>query len=106
MEAVQPVRLQATRDGAVRFEVQARPRSRRSGASGVRDGALVVQLAAPPVDGAANEELVRTLAGMLGVPRRDVALVRGEGSRAKVVEVRGLTMEQVSGRLAAAAGER
>jgi uncharacterized protein (TIGR00251 family) len=110
MEAVQPVRLSATRDGAVRFEVQARPRARRrSGASGpfsVREGALVVQLAAPPVDGAANAELVATLAELLGVPKRDVALVRGEGSRAKLVEVRGLALEQVAERLAAAAAER
>ena len=56
-----------TRDGAVRFEVHAKPRARRSRIAGIRLGALTVQLAAPPVDGAANEELLGTLAEALGV---------------------------------------
>jgi uncharacterized protein (TIGR00251 family) len=91
-----------TRDGAVRFEVHAKPRARRSQIAGTRDGALAVQLAAPPVDGAANEELVALLAGVLGVPRRDVALVGGASSRAKLVEVRGLREADVRDRLARA----
>jgi uncharacterized protein YggU (UPF0235/DUF167 family) len=70
----------------------------------VRDGALVVHLAAPPVDGAANTELVSTLAGALCVAMRHIALVRGETSRVKVVEVRGLAATEVRSRLAAATG--
>jgi uncharacterized protein (TIGR00251 family) len=88
-----------TRDGALRFEVVARPRSRQSRVAGVRQGALVVQLAAPPVDGAANAELVATLAGVLGVARRDVAIVRGDASRNKLVEVRGITEPELRARL-------
>jgi uncharacterized protein (TIGR00251 family) len=91
-----------TREGAVRVEVQAKPRARQSRIASVREGALVVQLAAPPVDGAANEELVTTLAGALGVPRRDVVLVRGDTSRTKMVEVRGLSADEVGVRLARA----
>ncbi len=100
--AVEALRLTTTREGAVRFEVHARPRARESGVAGTREGALVVRLAAPPVDGAANAELVVTLASALGVAKRDVELVRGEGSRAKLVEVRGLGAEEVRARLAAA----
>ena len=85
----------------MRFEVQARPRAKQSRVSAVREGALVVQLAAPPVDGAANAELVETLAAALGVARRQVSLVRGDSSRTKIVEVRGLSVEQVTARLAA-----
>jgi hypothetical protein len=48
--------------------------------------------------------LVTTLAGVLGVPRRDVTLVRGEASRSKLVEVRGLTAAEVSAKLAVASG--
>jgi uncharacterized protein YggU (UPF0235/DUF167 family) len=70
----------------------------------VRDGALVAQLAAPPVDGAANEELVAALAQVLDVPKRFIALVRGEGSRTKLVEVRGLSQEQLQARLKAVIG--
>jgi uncharacterized protein (TIGR00251 family) len=96
------LKLVATREGAVRFEVQARPRARSSRVAGVREGALVVQLASPPVDGEANAELVETLARVLGVPKRDVALVRGATSRSKVVEVRGLGAHEVEARVALA----
>jgi uncharacterized protein len=91
--------LTSTSAGAVRFEVTVRPRARRSAVSGVRAGALVVSVAAPPVDGAANTELLATIAARLSIPARDVVLVRGAGSRKKVVEVRGLTAETVRARL-------
>jgi uncharacterized protein len=93
------VRLVVTREGAVRVEVLAKPRARSSRIAGVRQGALIVQLAAPPVDGAANAELVEALASALGVPRRDVVLVRGETARTKLVEVRGLPVDEVRARL-------
>ena len=94
------VKLATTKDGAVRFEVHARPRARKSAVTGVRLGALVVQLAAPPVEGAANAALIAMLAEVLGVPRRDLSLALGASSRAKVVEVRGLAEDEVRARLA------
>lgn len=81
------------KDGAVRFEVHAKPRAKRSAVLGVRGEALHVALAAPPVDGAANGELVRLLAEILRVPKRQVAVVRGESSTKKLVEVRGVSAE-------------
>jgi uncharacterized protein (TIGR00251 family) len=100
--AEEAIRVAVTREGAVRIEVHAKPRARVSRVVGVREGALVVHLAAPPVDGAANAELVDTIAAALSVPRRDVAIVRGETARAKLVEVRGLSAEEASARLARA----
>ena len=88
------------KDGAVRFEVHAKPKAHATAVRGVRDGAFVVALAAPPVDGAANEELVRFIAERLGIARRDVRLLRGEGSRTKLLEVRGLAAREVRRRLA------
>jgi uncharacterized protein len=96
-------RLVQTREGAVRLEVRARPRARASRVIGVRGGAVVVDLAAPPVDGAANAELIATLARALSIPRREVELVRGDSSRLKVVEVRGIAESDVAARLLAAA---
>jgi uncharacterized protein (TIGR00251 family) len=93
------VKLVVTREGAVRFEVHAKPRARKSRIVGERDEALVVQLAAPPVDGAANAELVELLASALSLPKRDVTLARGETGRVKLVEVRGLTADEVRARL-------
>jgi hypothetical protein len=97
--AAEGVRLLVTREGAVRFEVRARPRARKSRLGGEREGALVVDLAAPPVDGAANAALVDVLATALDLPRRSVTLVRGEASRTKLVEVEGLSAEDVRARL-------
>jgi uncharacterized protein (TIGR00251 family) len=94
------------KDGSVRFEVHAKPRAKKSRIGGVRaDGSLEVALAAPPVDGAANEELVRFLAKVLEVPRAAVTLVRGESSRTKLVAVAGRTPDEVRERFRREPGE-
>lgn len=74
----------------VRFAVRVAPRASRDGILGVHDGALKVALTAPPVEGAANEALVRLLAKALGVAKGEVRVVQGERSRDKVVEVAGV----------------
>jgi uncharacterized protein len=86
----------------VRFEVQAKPRAKRSKVIGERGDSVEIALAAPPVDGAANEELVRFVAKVLSVRQRDVALVRGDTSREKLLAVTGLTPEEIESRLRAA----
>ncbi len=79
----------------MRLSVRAQPRASRSELAGEHDGALKVRLAAPPVEGEANRELVRFLAKLLGVARSRVTVVAGETGRSKVVEVEGLTAEDV-----------
>lgn len=85
----------------MRFEVHAKPRAKRSALAGIRGGALEVSLAAPPSEGQANEELVRFLAAQLGLPRRAVRLARGAASRTKLVEIEGLSEEDLVARLEA-----
>lgn len=63
------------------------PNAKRTEVTGLHDGALRVRLAAPPVDGAANDALQRWLADTIGVPRNRIVLVRGETARRKRVEV-------------------
>ena len=87
------------KDGVVRFEVHAKPRAKKSRVLGAKGDALEVSLAAPPVDGAANDELVRLLAEILDVPRRQVTIARGTSSRTKLVEVSGLDEATVRARL-------
>ena len=72
------------------------PRAAKSGLAGTRDGTLLVRLHAPPVDGAANAELIAVLATALGVPKRAITLVSGERSRQKRVRVSGLTPAEVA----------
>jgi len=84
------------RGDAVRIPVRAQPRASRSELAGEYDGALKVRLAAPPVEGAANEELVRFLARLLGVPKSAVRVVSGETGRNKMVEVEGVAVDDVA----------
>jgi uncharacterized protein (TIGR00251 family) len=84
---------------ALRFEVHAKPRARKSEILGWRDGRLDVSLAALPALGAANAELIATLAKALGVPKAQVQLVRGESGRTKLVEVYGIAEDEVRARL-------
>lgn len=65
----------------------------------MRAGALLVRLAAPPVEDAANDALVTLLASALGVPRRSVRLIAGERSRNKRVVIDGRTEVEIRERL-------
>ena len=71
------------------------PRAAVTAIVGVHGERLKVSLAAPPVDGAANAELVAFFARALGVPKRDVAIVAGETSRRKTLAIAGVTTAQV-----------
>jgi uncharacterized protein len=75
-----------------RFEVRVQPRASRNEIVGIREGVVRVRLQAPPVDGAANEALVRFLADEFGVAARNVRIVSGFGSRNKVVEVEAVAL--------------
>jgi uncharacterized protein (TIGR00251 family) len=66
------------------------PRARVTALAGRHGDALKVRLAAPPVDGAANDELIRFLAERLAVPRSAVTIAAGHTSRRKTVTVTGI----------------
>jgi hypothetical protein len=59
---------------------------------GERAGSILIRLAAPPVDGAANEALIAFLADTLGVPRRQISIVSGHTSRDKRVRIEGVDL--------------
>jgi uncharacterized protein (TIGR00251 family) len=84
----------------VLVDIRVIPRASKAGVAGTRDNALLVRLNAPPVEGAANAELVELIAKLVGVPRRNVAVVAGERSRQKRVLVAGSSVEQVRKALA------
>jgi uncharacterized protein (TIGR00251 family) len=74
--------LRAVEAGVV-LDLSVVPGAKRTEPVGLHDGALRVRLAAPPVDGKANEALIAWLAAELGLPRRSVELLRGASSRRK-----------------------
>lgn len=90
--------IRKTPDG-VELALQIQPRASRTEVVGAHGDALKIRLAAPPVDGEANEELVRFLAKTLGVPKSAVTIVSGATGKRKRVRVVGVTAAQASERL-------
>jgi len=79
------------RDGQLVLRVQVVPRASRSEVVGEHNGALRVRLAAPPVEGAANEELIHVLAKTFKVPRGAVTILSGQNGRLKQVSIDGVS---------------
>lgn len=76
------------------IDIRVIPRAGRSGIAGLRAGAILVRLAAAPVDGAANDELIAVLAKALAVPKKSIEIVSGATSRSKRVRVPGYDHER------------
>jgi uncharacterized protein (TIGR00251 family) len=91
----------ATSDGT-RLALRVQPRAARSEVVGRHGDSLRVRLAAPPVDGAANDELVRLLSDRLGVARSAISISAGASGRSKSVRVAGLLPSEVARRLGVA----
>jgi uncharacterized protein (TIGR00251 family) len=89
-------------ESRVRLAVRAKPRAKSSRITRVDGLSVEVALAAPPVEGAANEELVSVLAKTLSVPRNSLRLSVGATSRNKVVDVLGLSPAEIVERLTGA----
>jgi uncharacterized protein (TIGR00251 family) len=85
---------------AVTFSVRVIPRSSRTEIVGEHDGMLKVKLAAPPVEGAANAELVKLFAKKLRVAKSSVTIVSGETSKTKRLRVDGVDAERLRSVLA------
>jgi uncharacterized protein YggU (UPF0235/DUF167 family) len=71
------------------------PRASRTRIDGIRDGRLLVRLAANPVDGAANEALVAFLGKLLRLPSRNIAVTAGLQNRNKRLLLSGIEVEHV-----------
>jgi len=77
------------------------PSARRNEVLGFEDGVLKVKIAAPPVKGRANRELIEFLSQLLKVSKSSITLEKGATSRRKVISINGLSQAEVSKRLAA-----
>ena len=83
------------------LSVRVIPRSSKSKIDGRRGDALLVRLAAPPVDGAANEALIDLLAREFQRPKRDITILSGQSSRDKRIDIAGLSEAEGTERLSA-----
>ncbi len=78
------------------LDVRVIPRAGRAGLADTRDDAVLVRLGSAPIDGAANAELIETLADAFGVPRRAVTILSGQRSRQKRVQIAGVDVAAVT----------
>ena len=78
------------RDNMITFTVRVQPRASQTAIVGELDGALRLRLAAPPVDGAANEELIRWLAKFFDVPRAAIEILSGATAKQKLIRISGV----------------
>jgi uncharacterized protein (TIGR00251 family) len=95
-----PLDLRDTPSGLT-LRVRVQPRASREGLLGEREGALLVRLTAPPLEGRANQALARLLGKALGVAPSAVRVVRGETGRDKLVAVAGVSAAAARDRLPA-----
>lgn len=78
-------------EAGVEIDVRVIPRASKAGLAGVRGDRVLVRVAAPPVEGAANDALIELLANLFARPKRSVRIVAGEKGPAKRVAVDGVT---------------
>jgi uncharacterized protein (TIGR00251 family) len=86
--------------GGAILDIKVIPRAGRTALAGTRDNALLIRLAAAPVEGAANSELIAFLAGLLDIPKRDLLVISGEKSRSKRLKALNVSAAYVRSRLA------
>ena len=83
----------------VTFAVKVHPRARKNAITGELGSALKLSLTAPPIDGKANEACIEFFAKLLKVPRSSVTIASGQTSRAKMIRVAGISVEEVRKRI-------
>ena len=86
-------------EDTVRISVRVRPGANRNEVTGFTDNVLHVRVAAPPVKGKANKELIDFLSRLFDVSKSQVTILRGHTARNKVIAISGLSHEEVTKRL-------
>ena len=85
-----------TAAGGATLSLHVQPGAKKSECAGLHGEELKIRLAAPPVDGKANEALLRFLAQRLAIPRQQISLKSGQTSRQKVIEIESVTAERLA----------
>ncbi len=77
------------------IDVRVIPRAKKTELAGTRDGAILVRVSAPPVEGAANDAVIELFASLLRIPRGSIRIVGGAHDRRKRLSIEGVSAEQV-----------
>ena len=90
----------------IKIQVQVHPNARSNGVQGEKEGIWQLKIAAPPVEGKANQELVKFLSTVLQVRKSNLEIEKGLTGRRKLIAISGLSMEQARARLDNAVGQK
>jgi uncharacterized protein (TIGR00251 family) len=82
-------------DKKTTLTLHVQPNARQNEILGFEDGILRIKIAAPPIDGKANKELIAFLSKRLGVSKSSISIDRGQTSKSKVISIEGLTRDQI-----------
>src|SRR5712691_1776351 len=94
-----PATVKRAAEPYVTISIRVQPRASRNAVVGWTGGTLNIRLTAPPVEGAANTACLSFLADLVDLPQSHIEILKGEHSRNKVVQITGLTREEVRARL-------
>ena len=89
----------SVKPGAVELTISVVPRSSRCEIAGIHNNSLRIKLTSPPVDNEANKQCCEFIAKQLGIARRQVAIIRGQTSRHKVLRIEGVVEQEVQEKL-------
>lgn len=90
-EKVMDLPYTKVKDGII-IQVKVIPRSSKKEIAGVEDNTLKIKLTAPPVDGAANEQLIELLSEKFNIKKSSIIILKGESSRHKTVKIVGVNL--------------
>ena len=71
----------------MKIKVYIQPNSKKSGYAGLYDGIPKLKITAPPVDGAANSEIIKIFSKLLNIPKSDIIISSGQASRIKILDI-------------------
>lgn len=71
----------------MKIKIYIQPNAKKSGYAGLYDGIPKIKITAPPVDGAANNEIIKFLSKILNIPKSSINIVSGTASRLKIIEI-------------------
>jgi uncharacterized protein (TIGR00251 family) len=73
------------------------PRSRKSEIAGIHDDLLKVKITSPPVDGQANESLIKFFSKLLSIPKSEISIIKGERAKRKKIKISGIDLDEITG---------
>ncbi len=89
----------ANQDDTAKITIRVTPRASASKVAGVKEGAVLVRVTAPPVEGKANKAVCEVIAKEVGVPKSRVSVIQGDTGRDKVVEIAGISQASAEAKL-------